>query len=95
MNASPDSSAPTQQDLELRIANLQRALVTARLIGIAIGVLMARRHCTREVAFELLCAESQRTHRRVAELAAHVADTGDLPDAIPHAGHPSGRAARG
>ena len=94
MNASSDISGPTQQDLELRVANLPRALVNARLIGIAIGVLMARRHCTRDDAFGLLCAASQRTNRRVAELAADVADTGELPEEIPHVGRSSGRAAR-
>jgi hypothetical protein len=62
--------------------NLERALQTNREIGIAIGVLMAQQKITREQAFDLLRIASQHGHRKLAEIAAQVAETGALP-AIP------------
>jgi GAF domain-containing protein len=59
-------------------ANLEVALATSREIGIAMGVLMARHKCTRDQAFDLLRIASQRTHRKLRDLAAEVADIGRL-----------------
>lgn len=59
--------------------NLGRALKTSREIGIAIGVLMAQQKLTRDQAFDLLRIASQHTHRKLADIAAHVAETGALP----------------
>ena len=61
-----------------RIGNLERALETNRDIGTAIGVLMALHRTTREEAFELLRGASQKTHRKVSDIARTVADTGSL-----------------
>lgn len=66
---------------EEKSRNLMRALETSREIGTAMGILMAREKITREQAFDLLRIASQRTHRKLAAIAAEVADTGALPDA--------------
>jgi transcriptional regulator with GAF, ATPase, and Fis domain len=61
--------------------NLERALETSREIGMAMGILMSSEKVTREQAFDLLRVASQRTHRKLADIAVDVADTGtlDLP----------------
>ena len=57
------------------------ALKSSREIGIAMGVVMASNKVTRDQAFDLLRIVSQRTHRKLADIAVDVADTGtlDLP----------------
>ena len=62
-------------------AQLQRALLTSRDIGTAMGVLMAQHKVTRTEAFDLLRVASQTSNRKLADIAADVADTGtlDLP----------------
>ena len=60
------------------VAQLERALLTSRDIGTAMGVLMARYKITRSQAFDLLRVASQNTNRKLAEIAAEVADTGAL-----------------
>lgn len=62
--------------------NLNRALQTSREIGVAMGIIMASYKVTREQAFDLLRLASQKSHRKVAEIAAEVAETGALPDAL-------------
>jgi hypothetical protein len=69
------SHASAQQ----KARNLERALKTSREIGIAIGVLMAQHKVARGQAFDLLRIASQHTHRKLAEIAAQVAETGALP----------------
>lgn len=64
--------------------NLLVALKSSRDIGIAMGIVMAMHKVNRDQAFDLLRIVSQRTHRKVAELATEVAYTGALPD-IPYA----------
>jgi hypothetical protein len=63
-----------------KAANLERALESSRHIGTAMGILMSRRLITAEQAFEELRLASQRTHRKVREIAAEVTETGTLPD---------------
>jgi hypothetical protein len=62
-----------------RAMNLEKALDTSREIGTAVGVLMSAHKLTREQAFDLLRIASQRSNRRVQELAIEVVDTGSLP----------------
>jgi GAF domain-containing protein len=62
-----------------KIRNLEIALKSSRDIGAAIGVLMAMHKVDRQQAFDLLVVASQRTHRKLVELAREVADTGALP----------------
>jgi hypothetical protein len=63
-----------------KIEYLQEALRTSREIGVAIGILMAREFCTQEQAFDWLREASQRTHRKLREIAHDVRRTGTLPD---------------
>lgn len=63
---------------ETRIANLERALVSNRRIGMALGVLMARHQLTERQAFDLLRQQSSRRNVKLAELAEQVVYTGDL-----------------
>jgi hypothetical protein len=62
-----------------RSDNLTKALGSNREIGMAMGVLMARRQVTRDEAFAMLRRSSQDSNRKVTEVAADVVDTGQLP----------------
>ncbi|MDT4913351.1 MAG: hypothetical protein QOC66_2479 [Pseudonocardiales bacterium] len=61
-----------------KVGNLERALATSRQIGMAMGILMATHKVTEEQAFGLLRIASQSTHRKVADLAAGVVESGTL-----------------
>jgi AmiR/NasT family two-component response regulator len=54
-------------------------LKTSREIGIAMGILMNASKLTRDQAFDLLRIASQHTHRKLSEIAADIAETGQLP----------------
>lgn len=69
------SSAAARQ----KAHNLERALHTNREIGIAMGILIAQHNVSRDQSFDLLRIASQHTHRKLAEIAAEVAETGALP----------------
>jgi hypothetical protein len=58
--------------------HLERALASNRNIGVAIGILMARHLVTQPEAFDLLRVASQHTHRKLADIAFDVIDTGML-----------------
>jgi GAF domain-containing protein len=60
-------------------ANLTAALRTSREIGMAIGILMQAQKVTEDQGFDLLRIASQRTHRKLASIAADVVQTGTLP----------------
>lgn len=62
-----------------KIANLEAALITARRIGAAMGVLMTSHKVTDSQAFDLLRHVSQSTHRKLREVAEDVVLTGTLP----------------
>lgn len=64
---------------ERKIANLEIALRSSRQIGIAMGVLMARGLSTPDQAFDQLSRASQHLNRKLRDVAAHVALTGELP----------------
>jgi GAF domain-containing protein len=66
-----------------QISGLEQAVVSNRSIGMAIGVLMANRRVGQDEAFDLLRRVSQRTNRKVREIADEVVHTGQLPDAPP------------
>lgn len=68
-----------QQDLDQQIANLKTALTTCRTIGMAMGILIARRDLDPDQAFDLLRIESQRVNRKLRHLAAEVVELRDLP----------------
>ncbi len=62
-----------------RADNLDKALLTSRDIGVAMGVLMIRQKITREQAFDLLRIVSQSSNCKLHEVAEAVAETGALP----------------
>ena len=61
-----------------KIVNLETALETSRTIGCAVGVLMALRKVSYERAFDLLREESQKTKRKIRDLAEEVVESGAL-----------------
>lgn len=79
-------------------AQLRTALMTSRQIGAALGVLMSVHKITDAAAFELLRTVSQRTNRKVRDLADEILRTGWLDTDIdaartPPAADPVGRTA--
>ena len=66
---------------EGRAEHLERALESNREIGVAMGILMQQHLFTRDEAFDVLRVASQHANRKLADIAAEVADTGTL--AIP------------
>lgn len=68
----------TSKRRQTKILNLERALASNREIGAGIGVLMARYKVTQEQAFDLLRMASQNTHRKLADIAREVVETGAL-----------------
>jgi ANTAR domain len=63
---------------EDRVDNLERALLTHRRIGMAIGILLERLRVTEEQAFDVLRRESMRQNVRLAQVAEQVVHTGTL-----------------
>ncbi len=63
-----------------QISGLEQAVASNRAIGMAIGILMAMRRVGQEEAFDLLRTVSQRTNRRLREIADDVVHTGQLPE---------------
>jgi hypothetical protein len=59
--------------------NLNRAVAARHRVGLAQGILMARRQLTADNAFALLKRESQNTHLKLRAIAQTVIQTGDLP----------------
>ena len=66
------------QPAEDRADNLERALLTNRRIGMAIGILLERLRVTEEQAFDVLRRESMRQNVRLAQVAEQVVYTGTL-----------------
>jgi hypothetical protein len=64
--------------------NLIVALKTSREIGVAMGILMEKYRITRDQAFNLLRMASQAMHRKLADIAAYVAESGELPESPEH-----------
>ena len=63
---------------ELRAEHLEKALASNRRIGMAIGILMARRRLTEEQAFDCLRIESQHRNVKLRDIAESVIYTGDI-----------------
>jgi hypothetical protein len=63
---------------EDRADNLERALLTNRRIGMAIGILLERLRVTEEQAFDVLRQESMRQNVRLAQVAEQVVYTGTV-----------------
>lgn len=68
-----------RDEVDRREAALHRGLSTRDVIGQAKGILMERRHLSAGDAFDLLRRVSQRLNRKLADVAQHLAETGELP----------------
>jgi len=66
-------------DAQNRANQVRAALDSNRLIGTAIGVLMASHRLTAAQGFQLLTRASQDSNRKLRDLAAMVVDSGKLP----------------
>jgi hypothetical protein len=60
------------------VAQLEQALQSSRMIGAAMGIVMADRRVTPADAFAALARASQNANRKLRESAADVVDTGDV-----------------
>ena len=67
-------------EAENSIKQLQTALTTARRIGAAVGIIMARLAVSEEEAFQTLVRASQNSHRKLRDIAEDVIYTGQLPE---------------
>jgi AmiR/NasT family two-component response regulator len=61
-----------------QVDHLKTALVTARRIGAAVGILMVQNKITDDAAFELLRSESQQRNCKLRDIAEGVVLTGTL-----------------
>lgn len=61
-----------------QVTQLQEALRTSRMIGAAIGIIMADRVVTQDDAFLMLKQASQHTNRKLREIAEALVLTGDI-----------------
>ena len=68
----------SQQLASRNAGHLEKALNSNRQIGMAIGILMSQHRFTRQEAFDVLRVASQNSNRKLADIAAEVADTGTL-----------------
>jgi hypothetical protein len=79
--ATHGANAVTAAAAREHAAQLHKALITNRDIGVAIGILMTLNKVTRDQAFDLLRVASQNSNRKLIDIAMDVIDTGalDLP----------------
>ena len=75
----PGDTTDLIQQLTDKVEGLEEALLSRDVIGQAKGILMERLHLTSDQAFEELRAASQKHNRKVRDIAAEVADTGEWP----------------
>jgi AmiR/NasT family two-component response regulator len=59
--------------------NSNQALAARHRVGLAQGILMARRQLTADQAFTLLQRQSQNTNVKLRTIAQTIIQTGDLP----------------
>jgi ANTAR domain/GAF domain len=78
--ATHGALAVAQTTAREKADNLMVALKTSREIGVAMGILMQKYKITRDEAFNLLRLASQGLHRKLADIATQVAETGELPE---------------
>jgi len=71
--------AQRRDEVDRREAALHRGLSTRDVIGQAKGILMERQRLSAGDAFDLLRRASQRLNRKLADVAQHLAETGEIP----------------
>lgn len=67
------------EQTEERADHLTAALQSSREIGVAIGILVERYKITPDAAFDMLRTSSQRSHRKLRDVAIDLVFTGSLP----------------
>jgi len=77
--AAAVATAHRREDVERREAALHRGLSTRDVIGQAKGILMERQRLSAGEAFDVLRRASQALNRKLADVADHLAETGELP----------------
>ena len=75
----PGSGKRPSTDAQARGEQFRAGLESNRVIGTAIGILMANHRLAAAPAFQLLVAASQHTNRKLRDIAADVTTTGRLP----------------
>lgn len=76
---NPDQLVHELTEAQRQVESLERALRTSRTIGTAIGVLVERHKITPDAAFTMLVRHSQRTNRKLRDIADDLLFTGELP----------------
>jgi GAF domain-containing protein len=66
------TNAVSIADAEATNRHLSDALATRQLIGQAMGIIMARQRCTTDHAFDVLRRASQRTNRKLRDIALEI-----------------------
>jgi AmiR/NasT family two-component response regulator len=64
----------------VQIAHIEIVLRTARTIGVAMGIIVERHKVSECEAFHALADVSQRSNRKLRDIAADLVYTGELPD---------------
>ncbi len=80
------ANARSQEELRRLNAHLHEALVTRDLIGQAKGILRERHHVDEHTAFRMLAERSQRTNRKVRDLAQEILSSTGVDPSGPSAG---------
>lgn len=78
--ATPSGEVDPAKPAEQVIAELERALVSSRTIGIAVGILAERHGLSPDHAFELLVQASQHGNRKVRDIAAEMVAQAGQPE---------------
>ena len=76
------SATATLAALQEDNSQMEAALASSRVIGVAIGKLMCQNSLSREQALDLLRLRSQHSNRRLRDIAEEFVDTGSLPSAL-------------
>lgn len=76
---NPDQLVHELTEAQRQVESLERALRSSRTIGTAIGVLVERQKITPDAAFTLLVRSSQRSNRKLRDIADDLLFTGELP----------------
>lgn len=77
---APIAALAVERTLRTQDADeLAAALSSSRQIGTAVGIIMGRRLVTAEEAMAILRRSSQHLNRKLRDIAAEVAETGEMP----------------
>jgi AmiR/NasT family two-component response regulator len=86
-----DETTERIQTLTNKVGGLEEALLSRDVIGQAKGILMERLHLTPDQAFEEIRTVSQQHNKKLKEIAAELAETGEWPVLISQHGNGDGQ----